>query len=290
MSWRIALVGPGRLGQAVGRLLADAGHEFGTVVSRDLDRARAAARFIGNPKAATTDLTKVRDAELVFLALPDDDIAPMAARLRQEGLVRPGTILVHFSGIHDSSILLGEEGTPVQGLAIHPMQSFADAVIGMRNLPGSLFAIEGDASLIPLAQGLVDDMGGQAFILTREQKPLYHAAACAASNFLVTLVATAGEMLSYCGIDAKDAGRLFAPLLNGTVKNLSTLGPQTALTGPIVRGDILTIEKHLAALEALPADLGRIYRLMGVKTVDLAEESGRLDADKAAALRRLLQQ
>ena len=289
MSSRIALVGPGRLGQAVCRLLADAGHEFVAVVSRDLARARAAARFIGNPQAATTDLTKVKDAEMVFLALPDDAIAPMATRLRQEGLVRPGTILVHFSGIHDSSILLGEEGTPVLGLAIHPMQSFADAVIGMRNLPGSLFAIEGDASLIPLAKELVDDVGGQPFILTREQKPLYHAAACTASNFLVTLVATAGEMLSYCGIDAKDAGRLFAPLLNGTVKNLSTLGPQSALTGPIVRGDVLTVEKHLAALEVLPEEVRRLYRLMGEKTVDLAEDSGRLSAEKAAVLRRLLQ-
>ncbi|MDW7644405.1 MAG: Rossmann-like and DUF2520 domain-containing protein [Desulfuromonadales bacterium] len=289
MSSRIALVGPGRLGQAVCRLLADAGHEFVAVVSRDLARARAAARFIGNPQAATTDLTKVKDAEMVFLALPDDAIAPMATRLRQEGLVRPGTILVHFSGIHDSSILLGKEGTPVLGLAIHPMQSFADAVIGMRNLPGSLFAIEGDASLIPLAKELVDDVGGQPFILTREQKPLYHAAACTASNFLVTLVATAGEMLSYCGIDAKDAGRLFAPLLNGTVKNLSTLGPQSALTGPIVRGDILTVEKHLAALEGLPEEVRRLYCLMGEKTVDLAEDSGRLSAEKAAALRRLLQ-
>jgi len=289
VSSRIALVGPGRLGQAVCRLLADAGHEFVAVVSRDLARARAAARFIGNPQAATTDLTKVKDAEMVFLALPDDAIAPMATRLRQEGLVRPGTILVHFSGIHDSSILLGEEGTPVLGLAIHPMQSFADAVIGMRNLPGSLFAIEGDASLIPLAKELVDDVGGQPFILTREQKPLYHAAACTASNFLVTLVATAGEMLSYCGIDAKDAGRLFAPLLNGTVKNLSTLGPQSALTGPIVRGDILTVEKHLAALEGLPEEVRRLYCLMGEKTVDLAEDSGRLSAEKAAVLRRLLQ-
>lgn len=288
MSSRIALVGPGRLGQAVCRLLADAGHVFVAVVSRDLARARAAARFIGNPQAATTDLTKVKEAEMVFLALPDDAIAPMATRLRQEGLVRPDTVLVHFSGIHDSSILEGE-GTPVRGLAIHPMQSFADAVIGMRNLPGSLFAIEGDASLIPLARELVDDMGGLPFILTREQKPLYHAAACTASNFLVTLVATAGEMLSYCGIDAKDAGRLFAPLLSGTVKNLSTLGPQSALTGPIVRGDILTVEKHLAALEALPEEVRRIYRLMGEKTVDLAEESGRLEADKAEALRRLLQ-
>lgn len=290
MSRRLVLIGPGRLGMAVARLLHDAGHDLRAIVSRDPERAASAARFAGVPGMGTTDLGRAREGEVVLLALPDDRIGEMAARLRREGGLTAGTVLVHFSGIHPASILLGEEGPLLHALAIHPLQTFADAVMGIRHLPGSPCSVEGEETLLPLGEALVNDIGGVPFRLDAGRKPLYHAAAAVASNYLVALTAAAGEIMAACGFGEEEAFRLLSPLLRGTGKNLAALGPRLALTGPIARGDSRTVRKHLQALAPLPTDLGEIYRVMGRKTVQLARQKGTLDGEAAERILALLAQ
>jgi predicted short-subunit dehydrogenase-like oxidoreductase (DUF2520 family) len=289
MNRRLVLIGPGRLGTTVARLLAEAGHEIRAIISRDVSRATAAARFVGCPGIGTTDLSRVREGELVLIALPDDHIGEMAARLRREGHLAPGTVLVHFSGIHPAAILLGEEGPLLHALAIHPLQSFADAVMGVRQLPGSPCSVEGEEALLPLAEALATDLGGIPFRITAERKPLYHAAACVASNYLVTLVDTASEIMAACGFSREDAFHLLTPLLRGTGKNLSALGPELALTGPIARGDLRTVRKHLQALTELPPEISEIYRVLGQRTVALAKRRGTLEGGEAEKILALLE-
>ncbi|BCR05961.1 NADP oxidoreductase [Desulfuromonas versatilis] len=288
MNKRVVLIGPGRLGQAIGRLLAEAGYDIRAVISRDQGRAVEAARFIGFRHAATTELARAAEGELVLIALPDDQIGEMAATLRRGGHLAAGSVLVHFSGLHPASIMLGEQGPPLGALAIHPLQTFADAVMGVRNLPGSPCSVEGAAELLPLAEQFVEDLGGTPFRIAAECKPLYHAAACFTSNYLVSLVAAACEMLCGCGLEKAEATRLLLPLLTGTCHNLSVLGPEQALTGPIARGDQRTVGKHLQALGQMPADLGEIYRVLGRKTVEVAQRKGTIDPQKAADLLKLL--
>lgn len=287
MKKRIVLIGPGRAGQAVSRLLHEAGHEFRAIISRDPVRAATAARFIGSPGAGTTDLSRARDGELVLIAIPDDHIGEMAATLRREGYLAPGVILIHFSGILPAAILQGKEGSP-QALSIHPLQTFADAVIGVHTLPGSPFAVEGDKALLALAEELVSDMGGIPFRIASRRKPLYHAAACVASNYLVTILVVARQILSACGFSDEEAFHLLAPLLRGTVKNLAALGPEQALTGPIARGDVETVASHLQALTELDPELQEIYRVLGRKTVEVARKKGTLDREKAEEILRIL--
>jgi predicted short-subunit dehydrogenase-like oxidoreductase (DUF2520 family) len=289
MRRRLVLIGPGRLGTTVARLLAEAGHEIRAIISRDGSRAATAARFVGCPGIGTTDLARVREGELVLIALPDDHIGEMAARLRHEGHLAPGTVLVHFSGIHPAAILLGEEGPLLHALAIHPLQSFADAVMGVRQLPGCPCSVEGEEALLPLAEALATDLGGIPFRITTERKALYHAAACVASNYLVALVDTASEIMAACGFGREEAFHLLTPLLRGTGKNLSALGPELALTGPIARGDLRTVRKHLQALAELPPDIQEIYRAMGRRTVALAQRKGTLEAGKAEEILALLE-
>ena len=279
MKKKVVLIGPGRLGMTVTRLLAEAGYDIRSIIGRDRIRAAAAARFVGAPGVGSTDLTRVREGELVLLALPDDQLGEMAAHLRRDGYLAAGTVLIHFSGIHPAAILLGEEGPLLHALAIHPLQTFANAVIGVRQLPGSPCSVEGDADLLPLAEELVSDLGGTPFRLAAEHKPLYHAAACVASNYLVTLVDTAGEIMAACGFSREEAFRLLTPLLNGTHKNLAALGPDHALTGPISRGDQRTVRKHLQAMARLPQEIQEIYRAMGRRTAVLAKRRGTLDEE-----------
>ncbi len=285
----IVLIGPGRVGQAITRLLWEAGHEIRAIISRDPARALAAARFIGVPGAATTDLSRAGEGEIVLIALPDDRIAEIASQLRREGHLRAGTILVHFSGLHPASILLGEEGPALGALSIHPLQPLADAVMGVRNLPGSPFAVEGAEELLPLGERLVKEIGGVPFRISGPQKPLYHAAACIASNYMVALTAAAGQVLAACGLDEVASSRMLAPLVRSTVKNLVALGPEIALTGPISRGDVRTVAKHLKALAELSPELTTIYKVMGRKTVEVARNKGTLEEEDAAKILALLE-
>ena len=286
---RLAVIGTGAIGQSVASLLHDAGYEIVAIVGRSQQRAVAAARFAGSRRAATTDLHRVRDAEVILIALSDDHIGPMAARLRQEVKPAPGTVLVHFSGIHRADILLGHDGGDFKALALHPLQSFPDEVVGVRALPGSPFAMEGDDEVMPLAEELVHAMGGLPFRIAGEQKALYHAAACVASNYMVTLISVARDIMAACGFSEEEAFRMLTTLMKDTGKNLAALGPEHALTGPIARGDVRTVEKHLRALAALPPDVGRIYRVMGRRTAELARRKGTLDKDAARAILKVLE-
>jgi predicted short-subunit dehydrogenase-like oxidoreductase (DUF2520 family) len=285
----VVLIGPGRLGQAVARLLCDAGYDLRALISRDPARAVAAARFAGCRHAATSDLSRVAEGELILLALPDDQLGAMAAALRRRGHLRPGATLIHFSGLHPAAILLGEEGPPLRALSIHPLQTFADSVMGVRNLPGTVFSVEGSPEVIPLGEALVADLGGHSFVLSAEQKPLYHAAACVASNYMVTLADTACQIFSACGFSTDEAFSFLTPLLRGTERNLAALGPKLALTGPIARGDVRTVGKHLKAIAHLPAEVAQIYRILGIKTVELARKKGTLTAEAAEEILQLLE-
>lgn len=287
-SRRLAIIGTGAVGQSIASLLHDAGHDIRAIISRDKKRAVAAARFAGVRHAATTDMSCVRDAEIILLAVGDDQIGALAARLRREGNLDPGTVLIHFSGIHRADIMLGDDDSGVRALSIHPLKSFPDEVVGVRALPGSPFAMEGEESLLPLAQELIESMGGSAFRIDAQQKPLYHAAACVASNYLVTLISVARDIMSACGFSEQDAFRMLTSLMKDTGKNLTTLGPESALTGPIARGDVRTVERHLHALAALPDDVGDIYRTLGRRTVQLARRKGTLDAQAARDIMKIL--
>ena len=290
MKPRVALIGPGRLGQAVGRLLQEAGYDFRAVIGRDPQRTSQAARFIGCRQCDSCDLRRAADAELILIAVPDDHIGEVAAALRHGDALRAGTTLVHFSGIHPAAILLGAEGPKLQALSLHPLQTFADAVMGVKALPGSPVAIEGLEDVLPLAETLATDMGGGPFRIEAGQKPLYHAAASVASNSLTALAATAAELMAACGFSAQEGLGLLLPLMRATLANISTLGPELALTGPIARGDVHTVAKHLKALAGLPGDVGDLYRVMGKRTVELAPRKGTLEEEPAQRLRRMLQE
>lgn len=287
MKCKIVLIGPGRLGQAVIKLLHEAGHEICAVIGREESRARAAARFAGcRGEIGGIDFSLVERGEVVLLAVPDDLIEPTARMLHHEGLLQPDAILVHFSGLHTAAVMAGSDQENTRCLSLHPLQTFADAVIGVQNLPGTPFAVEGPDDLLPLAEQLVEDMGGTSFRLASEFKVLYHSASCIASNYMISLIDVACEIMQACGQERNEAFRLLLPLLRGTAMNLSALGPELALTGPVSRGDVGTVSAHLQALQKMDSDTQKIYRALGRKTVALALKGKRitpLQAEKILA-------
>lgn len=141
---------------------------------------------------------------------------------------------------------------------------------------------------MPLGKRLVKDLEGEYFIIKPEDKPLYHAAACVASNYLVSLVDLSYRLMQATGMEPQMVIRALAPLMAGTWKNMDEKGVPQALTGPIARGDISTLQDHLAAIEAVVPELGEAYRALGRYTVGVAGRKGSIEARKAALMARVL--
>ncbi|MCD6527689.1 MAG: DUF2520 domain-containing protein [Desulfuromonas sp.] len=291
MKPRVALIGPGRLGQAVGALLRQQGYPISAIVGRDPDKTRLAAEFIGAEFMATTDLRRCAAAEIILVTVADDQLQPVARQLAAALPPQEHFTLIHFSGHHAAEILRPPQSQPTPQwnlLSIHPLQTFATARQGLSSLNGCYCSVEGATALQPLAYQLVKDFGATPFTISAEHKSLYHAAACMVSNFVTTLFHDASTLMAHCMDDQALAGEILKPLLQTATQNTLQLGPEQALTGPIVRGDAATITDHLEQLTQHQPQLVAVYRQLGLRTVELARSSQRLDKQDAETIARLL--
>ena len=288
MKQAIALIGPGKVGCAVSKRLFQAGYPITAVISRDHQRSLAACAFIGcSPQAATTDLQMAGAGQLILLAVPDNAIKTVVTQVLAKIDLEDGTGLVHFSGLHPAAIMCSPN-TDLALLSLHPLLPFADSGQAFVQLPGCSCALEGNSSGIALGKQLVEALGAAAFMLSAEHKPLYHAAASLASNYLVTLLGSARDLLVRCGIDHQEALRILGPLLQATLSNTLLLGPEQGLTGPIVRNDDGTVSAHLAALRQVSHDQLELYRVLGQRTLQLALSADRLTQEQADSLAALI--
>ncbi|HXE58724.1 MAG TPA: DUF2520 domain-containing protein [Gemmatimonadales bacterium] len=276
---RIAILGAGRMGQGLALALAGRGIEV-ALGSRSSHPVAPPLRLHPAGLAGAA-----RDAELVLLAAPDDAIAEVAAGLARADAIRPDQVVLHVSGLLDRSALeaLAPSGAGLG--SFHPLQTVADPRTAAERLRGAYVAVEGDARAVAAGRELAGLLGLTAVRLDAAAKPLYHAAATVAANYLVVLLEVAERLAREAGVAPELAGKLFLPLVEGAVANVAELGAAGALTGPVRRGDARTVAAHLAAL---PAGDRELYRVLGLRALALAEAAG-LDPGRvarvAAALR-----
>ncbi|HKP54149.1 MAG TPA: DUF2520 domain-containing protein [Chloroflexia bacterium] len=288
----IGFIGAGKVGTALASLLHARGVAVAGVSGRTLADGRRMALSAG--LAASTAMewqTTVAESSVVFLTVPDDAIAPLCREIAEAGGWRAGQGVVHCSGALPSAILQPAREAGAMIASFHPLQAFASLDAAMSHMLGSTFALEGDAPLVDLLDGFVQALGGTSLRVTEREKVLYHAAAVIASNYTVTLAALASELLVGEGIapDANTALRYLMPLLKGTVDNLQALGLPDALTGPLVRGDVGTVARHLEGLDACAPELAHLYRHLARLTLPLAEQKGHLDTTTLEALAKSLE-
>lgn len=282
-----ALIGPGKVGCAIGRRLVQAGYPISAVIGRDRDRATEACGFIGSgPDIASTDIRCALAARLILIAVPDDRIAATVAALFETGDLSD-RVLVHFSGRHQANILR-PQGKKAAVLSIHPLLPFADRDMAARKLTECPCALEGDPACLDLGVELVEAFDGRPFHIDSKHKALYHAAACVTSNYLVTLLAVTEQLAEHCGIEKNDVLPLFLPLARATLDNVDALGTGRGLTGPIARGDAKTVSGHFAALQQTAPDSLDIYKVLAQQTLELARQSERIDATAGERIRTIL--
>lgn len=284
---RIGFIGAGRLATAVAWGLARRGACVVAVASRRRASSQALATNI--PGCAVMDSASALAAccDLVFITVPDDSIAEVAA----SALWRAGSAVVHCSGATEIDTLAAAHARGASIGGFHPLQSFADPLAAIESLPGCSIAIEAEPSLSRTLHGLAALLGCRVISLPPGARPLYHAAGGYASQFVNVLMHEAARIWASFGIAEDEAVRALLPLLRGTVAAIERSGPVKALPGPISRGDIGTVAKHVAAL-ASPAFVARgsldLYRELARRTIDMAVEKGSIDEAKARALDAVL--
>lgn len=266
----IAIVGGGRMGRGLARALAAAGERVELASGRGPGAGEAADMAAG---AAT-----------VILAVPDDAIETVARGLADQGAVTAGQVVLHLSGLHDHHALqpLAPSGAALG--SFHPLQTIADPETAATRWRGAYAAIEGAPRAVAEAERLARLLGLTPIPLPPGSKPRYHAGGVIASNYLVVLAALAARVAEGAGIDPALAARIYLPMMRGALENLERLPAAEALTGPVRRGDVATVTRHLSAL---PAAERETYAILGLEAVGVAEAAG-LPADRAAALRDVL--
>ena len=281
---RVGVVGAGRVGAVLGAALARAGHDVVAVSAvSDASRARAAALLPGVPVRPVDDV--VRAAALVLLTVPDDALADLVAGLAATGALARGTLVAHTSGRHGLDVLAPAAAVGALPLALHPALPFAGTRVDLERLVGTAFGVTAPDPLLPAAEALVVEMGGEPVRLSESQRPLWHAALAHGANHLTTLVASARDLLRSAGVDAPAA--VLAPLLGAALDGVLRSG-DAALTGPVARGDAGTVAAHLEALAIAAPEVLPSYVAMARLTADRALASGRLDPDRAGALLQVL--
>ena len=269
----VAVIGAGTVGTAVAVLLERAGHRIVGISGRTETRRRASSYLPRAPFLEPAEAAAA--AELVVIGTPDDVIDQTVGELVAAAAVGSGTSVTHLSGSLglDALRAAGEAGARI--LAIHPLQTFPDVDSALERLPGCWIAItaeDEDGHL--LGERLALDLEGVPFRLADELRPLYHAAAVFASNYLVTASAIAETLFDIAGVP--DPAEAMRPLQRASLEHVERRGPARALTGPAVRGDAGTIRRNLEALERHAPGLVPTYIAMAKATLELAERSGRL--------------
>ncbi|HXY07847.1 MAG TPA: Rossmann-like and DUF2520 domain-containing protein [Terriglobales bacterium] len=257
---RVAIIGPGRLGSSLAIALSRAGYEVGELVCRGVSPSGKAARRLARKLRARLSRPEAAqlDAELIWFCVPDREIRPAARTLARRGDWQ-GKAVFHASGALTSAELgvLRRKGARVA--SVHPLMSFVRGVVP--SLKGVPFALEGDAGALTVAARIVRSLGGTAFRVPAKNKVAYHAWGAFASPLAVALLVTAEQVAGAAGLGPREARRKMLPILKQTLENYRRWGAAGAFSGPLVRGDVDILVKHLRILRPIP-EAKDVYRAL----------------------------
>jgi predicted short-subunit dehydrogenase-like oxidoreductase (DUF2520 family) len=286
---RIGFIGAGKVGSAFGRYIHGHGVAISGYHDRHDDKCRRAAHATRSHAYPDT-ATLVSHSDIVLITTRDDQIAGVCSSLCRRKNIDAHHLVGHMSGAHSSRILADARHLGATVFSLHPLQSFADQDKALAELPQTFFSLEGEGEGLQPIRQILKQTGNRFFSITPENKSLYHLSACILSNYLVTLMDLGLAALEKSGIDPDEGFHAMRPLIDGTLSNIACLGTAKALTGPIIRGDAGTIQRHLEALKGSGLeDVESMYRQMGLQTLKLARRSALPPGESAAAVKQLLE-
>ena len=281
-----AIIGAGMVGTAIGFLLKKAGYKVLAIADKSPAALKRALPYTGG-KTFRKPQKAVQDVDCILITTPDDTISSACQEIALCPALK-GKFVFHMSGAGGLDLLESAKKAGAAVASIHPLQSFSSIDQAIKNIPGSYFGITADKKAQQSARNIVRDLGGIPLLISSDQKPLYHAAACFASNYLVSLMNTVESIYQAIGLNEKDAKTAYLPLVYGSLTNIDNSGSITSLTGPIARGDFGTIKKHISAINKNLPQYSSLYSSLGLITVKVAQQKGTLNARQAKTMNAIL--
>ena len=285
-SIQIGIVGTGRIGRALGRLLHSSGFPLVGMAGRSVESSREAAAFVGSGVTGDSVQGLSERATHLLLAVTDRALPEVVQKLAQQPTC--AQVVLHTCGGRGPEILspLGERGAATG--VLHPLQTVPTPEAGIAQLPGSYFAVAGNEEAWKLSQSIVEALGGKILRIHADRWPHYHAAAVMASNYQTTLLDCALELMDLAGVESDMALPALYPIVQASTQNIFRLGPERALTGAIQRNDGETIRSHLAALRDAAPETSRLYAAAGLRTLPMARRRG-LPASETTEIKAALE-
>lgn len=276
----IGIIGAGKVGAVLGAALRGAGHAVvGVSAVSEASLERAELLLPGVPVLAVEDI--VERSELVLLAVPDDALADLVTGLAATGAWQAGQLVAHTSGRFGTGVLAPVKAAGGIPLALHPAMTFTGMSLDLARLSDCCFGVTADPAMLPIAQALVVEMGAEPVVIAEADRVLYHASLAHSANHMVTLVAQAAQILADIGVES--TSQVLGPLLRAALENALTSG-ESALTGPVARGDAGTVRAHAAALreytlDTSSSDVLDAYLAMSASTAARAAKRRMLSAE-----------
>lgn len=273
----VGVIGAGRVGAVLGAALRAAGHGVvGVAAVSEASRERAELLLPEVPILSPQQI--VERAELVLLAVPDDQLADLVSGLAATGHWQAGQLVAHTAGRWGVEVLEPARQSGAIGLAIHPSMTFTGLSLDLPRLSGCAFGVTAPAAVLPIAQALVMEMGGEPVVIAEADRPIYHAALAHGANHLTTITGQALQLLGELGLEQPE--RVLGPLARAALDNALSVG-ESALTGPVARGDAGTVREHEQtlvehALGTGQQDIARAYRALAALTAERARDRGML--------------
>jgi len=283
------IIGAGRVGRTLAALWRAQGvYEIGGVCNRTRQSAQDAVAFIG-AGTPVGDLRAMPPAQVWMVATPDGEIAMAAAALSASGKLRANDVVFHCSGALASDLL---RRAPIMAevpvASVHPLKTFANPAAALRTFAGTYCTAEGDPAALAVLTPAFESIGARVSTIPAQSKTLYHAASVIVCNYLTALMEAGLQCYEQAGLPRVTASAMMEPLVRETVDNVFKLGPVSALTGPIARGDHAVVARQLAALQAFDPHIADTYRALGVMAVALSRAQGKADPAALTLLQKTL--
>ncbi len=286
MTGPVFLIGLGPVGVSIGRSLREAGVRIAGAFDRDASRAGRASALLGVGVDAVISQERLAQASTVMASVSDGEVFNLARQMAEQNLAGAHQVWLHCSGVLPADALSPLAGV-VRGIgSMHPAAVFPPGTSAIL-APGVCFAVDGDEAAREVARDLVGALGGVPVDIPGDKRVAYHCAMVMGSNYLVTLMSSAGQLLRSCGLPDEDAEKLISGLSSSAVAAAGAHGIDASLSGPIRRGDLTAIRSHLKELRHDEEAL-RLYIVLAQATVTVASKDGGMDADVADRIRNLL--
>lgn len=266
MEFNIGFIGAGRVGVSLGKYFSINGLKLKGYYSKSVKSAKEAADFTKS-NFYTELKTLIKDCNIIFITTPDDIVERIWNEIKKYNL--KNKIICHSSGSLSSSIFSNINTLGAFGYSIHPMCAFSDKFNTYKILNKIYFSIEGDIKYLSILESIFTSMGNKVITIDKAKKPIYHLANVTVSNLVLSLLNIGCSYLKECDIDYETAKNALMPLIENNINNIKNSGFIDSITGPVERGDLETIRKHL---NVIPFEDIELYKRLSLNLVDLSEK------------------